>query len=225
MGATYRVNSLRELASLIHSHNVSREKRVKKAIVKAARQGRNYIIKFTLPIAFRELEHSLRVESKGGKVRIVADAPHAAPVETGSRPHWPPLAPLIAWVKLRGMQGQEHAGSGKNSARRQRGTTTAEHSHEIALVLNVLAMQRGGSNDVDDPVAIARAIQHAIAMRGTKPHWYMRKALPEIRKFLDVEIRIALNDAGQGTGISAGMRSAPGERMGAGSAAGDMAAE
>ncbi|GEM_PF-1842331 len=222
MGATYRVHSLRELATLVHAHNQAREGRVKKAIVKAARQGKAYIVKFTLPIAFRELEHSLRVESKGGKVRIVADAPHAAPVETGSRPHWPPLAPLIAWVKLRGMQGNQGAAKGKPT--RLRGTTTAEHSNEIALVLNVLAMQRGGSNDVDDPAAIARAIQIAISRRGTKPHRYMAKALPEIRRILDVEVRIALADNGGGTGIGAGLRSAPDTRIGV-SDAGDMAAE
>lgn len=224
MGTTYRVRSLRELAALIHSHNGDREKRVKKAIVKAARQGKAYIVKFTLPIAFRELERSLRVESKGGKVRIVADAPHAAPVETGSRPHWPPLEPLIAWVKLRAMQGHGGSDIGRHGPSRRRGTTTKEHAESIANAMNAFAEIRGGANDVDDPVHIARAIQIAISRHGTKPHWFMRKALPEIRKFLDVEIRIALNDAGQGTGIGAGLRAAPGVRIGVTDAT-DMAAE
>ncbi len=28
---------------------------------------------------------------------IIVDAPHAAPIENGSRPFWPPLQPLIDW--------------------------------------------------------------------------------------------------------------------------------
>lgn len=34
---------------------------------------------------------------KGGRVAV--DAPHAAVVENGSRPHWPPLQPLIDWAQ------------------------------------------------------------------------------------------------------------------------------
>lgn len=220
MGVTYRCRGLRELAAKIHNDNQAREKRLKRAIIKAARQGKSYIVRFTLPIAFRELERSLRVESRGGNVRIVADAPHAAPVETGSRPHWPPLEPLVRWVKLRGMQG--HEGAARGQRRRWRGTTTAEHAQAIAGALDAFAELRGGANDVDDPVHIARAIQIAISRHGTKPHWYMRQALPEIRRFLDVEIRIALREGG--TGIGAGLRSAPGTTIGV-EDAGDMAAE
>lgn len=220
MGVTYRCRGLRELAALVHTHNQAREKRLKSAIVKAARQGKSYIVRFTLPIAFRELERSLKVVAKGGSVRIVADAPHAAPVETGSRPHWPPLAPLIAWVKLRGMQGHEGAPSGQR--KRWRGTTTAEHAGAISGALNCMAELRGGANDVDDPERIARAIQRSIAAHGTKPHWYMRNALPEIRRFLDVEIRLALHEGG--TGVGAGLRAAPGTTIGVGEAS-DMAAE
>lgn len=220
MGVTYRCRGLKELAKLVHEHNQALEKRLRQAIIRAARQGKSYIVRFTLPIAFRELERSLRVESRGGSVRIVADAPHAAPVETGSRPHWPPLEPLVRWVKLRGMQG--HEGAARGQRRRWRGTTTAEHAQAIAGVMDAFAELRGGANDVDDPTIIARAIQRAIAARGTKPHWYMRRALPEIRRFLDVEIRIALHD--HGTGIGAGMRAAPGTTIGVDEVS-DMAAE
>jgi hypothetical protein len=46
------------------------------------------------------LKSSVHVEAlPNGSPRIVIDAPHAAQVELGSRPHTPPLAPLVEWVR------------------------------------------------------------------------------------------------------------------------------
>lgn len=42
--------------------------------------------------------------------RIVCDAPYALAVERGSRPHWPPIEPIIAWVTLKGFTGISAAG-------------------------------------------------------------------------------------------------------------------
>jgi hypothetical protein len=47
-------------------------------------------------------------------LRVVCDAPYAAAVEYGSRPHWPPIAPIIAWVEIKGFVG---AGSGAQTAK------------------------------------------------------------------------------------------------------------
>jgi len=186
---------------MLIKHQKAREKRVRAAVVRAARHGRRYIISFTLPIAFRTLEKSLRVIDHGnGNVELRADAPHAAAVETGSRPHWPPLAPLIAWVKLRGAQGISKRGGG-SKGRAARGTTTRMQSKSIASALH--AMESGGALDADAPEQVARAIQLAIARHGTKPHWYMRSAEPEIRANLDVQIRLALEDPVAGTGSAA----------------------
>lgn len=190
--ATYTCSSFKQLEAMLRRHNKSREKRVQAALVRAVRKGRAYIVSTTLPIAFRELEKSLKVVKLPHGVALRADAPHAAAVETGSRPHWPPLAPLIAWVKLRGKQGL--------SKRRPRGTTSGAQAQGIGGMLK--AMQKGGALDVDAPEQIARAIQVGIAKHGTKPHWYMRQALPMIDSILDVEVRIAMEDRGQGTGIA-----------------------
>lgn len=193
--ATYVVGGFKELEKLFKEHQKSRNRRIHKAVVRAARHGRWYVIQFTLPIAFRTLEKSLQVVARKGSVKLVADAPHAAAVEVGSRPHWPPLEPLIRWVKLRGMQALKD-----NPKRRPRGTTSVEHATAIGGVLKAMAVPEAGGEftqlvgDIDAPEQIARAIQRAIGIGGTKPQWYMRSAVPEVKKHLDIEIRIALED-------------------------------
>jgi len=183
--ATFTCSSFEECARLFAKHQRARDKRIRAAVVRTAKHGRAYIISTTIPVAFGELKNSLRVTGKGGgAVQIVADAPHAAPVETGSRPHWPPLAPLVAWVKKRGAQG-----IGK---RKPRGTTSAAQSKSIAGMFK--AMESGGAIDADAPEQIARGIQRAIAKSGTKPHWFMRSAMPEITSYLDVQIKLAVED-------------------------------
>ncbi|MGH7297810.1 MAG: hypothetical protein ACRELB_22920, partial [Polyangiaceae bacterium] len=136
-----------------------------------------------------ELREAVHAEERAQGAAIVVDAPHAAPVETGSRPHTPPLAPLVAWVKLRGAQGL----LSERQIGRLPGSTTASHARSVAAGL--AAMEKGGALDVNAPVRIARAIQQVIARRGTKPHWYARVALPDLRRILGVAIRDALAKA------------------------------
>jgi len=100
---TYRVQSLRELGALFARHQRERERRIGGAVTAAAKVGTT-VVKRRVPVAFGELRESVHAEESDRGVAIVVDAPHAAPVETGSRPHTPPLAPLVAWVKLRGAQ-------------------------------------------------------------------------------------------------------------------------
>ncbi len=42
---------------------------------------------------------------KGGRISV--DAPHAAVMETGARPFWPPLQPLIDWALRKGLAEDE----------------------------------------------------------------------------------------------------------------------
>ena len=179
--STYTVNGLGAFARLFAQHQAEREKRIRGAMKKTASAG-VAIVKSAVPVAFGELRES--VHATGTK--IVVDAPHAAPVEVGSRPHWMPLAPLIKWVKLRGAQGL--------LSRRERGrlpgTTTRAHAESVAGALR--GMEHDGSLDADVPVQIARAIQRDIAAHGTKPHWFARSSLPAIRAALDAFIRESL---------------------------------
>lgn len=165
----------------------SRHQRVRRGLVKAATATARIIRSERVPVAFGELRDGIRPELTAKGARIVSDAPHAEPVEVGSRPHWPPLDPLIAWVKLRASQGL--------LTPRQRvrlpGTTTIRHAESVAEQMRKL--EHGGALPVDAPVQIARAIQRAIAARGTKPHWYMRDSLPIAMRELDAAIKEALS--------------------------------
>jgi hypothetical protein len=160
-----------------------------KAIQRTAAHLRRHI-----PVAFGELRDHVREEG----ARLWVDAPHAAAVEFGSRPHWMPLEPLLKWVKLRGFQGLASASARK----RLPGTTTMGHAENIA---EQLANQRRGgpigpersSTALSGVIDIARGIQVAIAVKGTKPQHYMAKAEPFALKFLGIEIKKALREAAQ----------------------------
>lgn len=198
-----KVKSLAELHSVIRRDLRGRQKAVEKAIARTATQGARHVRR-NVPVAHGELRNS--VKAVDGH-RIVADAPHAAPVETGSRPHWPPLAPLVKWVKLRGMQGLT---TPKRQARLP-GTTTKLHAGSVAGAIRAHSVAtgyadwQGGATSVEAPEAVARAIQAAIAKHGTKPHWYMRGSVPAVEAILDREIRRGLDaaeKAAQGGGDS-----------------------
>jgi hypothetical protein len=185
---TYNVKSWVELVALLGRHTRERERRLRAAAVATARNG-VIVVKRRVPVAFGELRESVHPEEHAAGAAIVVDAPHAVDVETGARPHTPPLEPLVAWVKLRATQGLLSA----RQIGRLPGTTTARHARTIASALG--AMEREGALDVDAPVRIARAIQQAIAKRGTKPHWYARGALPDLRRILNAAIKEALSNA------------------------------
>ena len=81
-----------------------------------AEQARKEIHSFTLQLAYalqrhmREwlrdhgtidrgiLSNSITVEDHGTHVLVGSNAPHAAPVNDGSRPHYPPVAAIEGWV-------------------------------------------------------------------------------------------------------------------------------
>lgn len=176
----------RELTALFRKHNADRAKRVKTAIARTAKRGKRYVADNTIPIAFKELVDSL----EANPTSITADAPHSAAVEDGSRPHKPPLAPLIAWVKLRGMQGLTK--TGKLASRKQAGTTTKQHARSIAQLIR--AQESRGAVAINAPEQIARAIQAAISKRGTRPHRYMFKAIPFVQQTLYEEVSEAVPD-------------------------------
>lgn len=184
------------------------DRRLRLAVRKTARQTSNYVARETVPRAFGELADSVHAEDVGaGASNVVADAPHAAAVENGSRPHVVPLDALIAWVELRGLQGLTKSGLVRRG-RFPAGSTTREHAQSVASQLRGKLGRRGAAawraraalgplaarETGTDPatVAIARAIQRAIAKRGTRPHRYMLAAVPEAMRNLDEFVREAL---------------------------------
>lgn len=221
--STQHFTDLRAFERAFKRDTRAREGRVRNAVRKTARQTRNYVVR-EVPRAFAELAESLHVvDGAAGNSDVVADAPHAAAVENGSRPHTPPLAPLIAWVALRGVQGLSEYGRVKKN-RTGYGVVKDPRREAARVVATSLANRLGrGKRHVygaigrtgqwrqraashlakgnhaalaDDPatVAVARAIQMAIKKRGTKPHHYMLSAVPQAQAFLDGFVTAALPD-------------------------------
>ncbi len=153
---------------------------LKRRAVKAAREtaglGRLVVIR-TMPIAFGELFDGLIFEDIPDGGRLSSTAPHSAAVEEGSRPHTPPLAPILAWVRLRGLQGVNAI---------HRGATPVAPA--AAVSAHIASLGDGISTPADAALRVARAIQMSIRKNGTKPTWFMRSALPEIEAILHREI-------------------------------------
>ena len=208
--------SLRDFAVQLRKDIRARERRLNNAVKKTARQGAGYVRQY-VPKAFEELADSIHVEDLGpGFAAIVADAPHAAAVENGSAPHTPPLDPLIAWVELRGMQGLTKSGRVAKENWLQAAKKSAYAVGEMQVSRRIArsireSLGRQGAADWrartamgplaareigHDPavVAIARAIQMAIAKRGTRPRKFMQRAVEPVTKLLAENVRAALPD-------------------------------
>ena len=183
MAKVVQCASFEELRQRLQADLAAKAAALKAAPAKVASKGAP-VVRANVPVAFGELRDG--THAAGGQIRT--DAPHAAAVEVGSRPHWVPIAPLIAWVKLRGMQGLHMSGPQLAA----HGPTTAEHATAVAGHLQ--GLESGGALSTKAPEQVARAIQAAIAKRGTRPHLFARKSLPQIAEILDTVIRDALKD-------------------------------
>jgi hypothetical protein len=154
---------------------------VRGAIRRAAKRGAD-ICRAAAPVAFEELRESVHdIPTEDGAI-IRADAPHAAAVEHGSRPHMPPVKPLIRWVQLRGIQG-----------------LTGSRARPARAVVRALRAVRGIVKVNKQPVILTSAIERVawaiavkIKQRGTRPQPFMRISLPFCVLVLDEEITAAL---------------------------------
>jgi hypothetical protein len=190
MPKTYVVHGMGAFARLFARHQRERKRRIIDGLRQVAQVARVFFREH-VPVAFGDLRGSIHAESTKLGAQTIADAPHAAAVEVGSRPHTPPLAPLLAWVKLRGQQGLLPEGRLSKLG----GTTTAAHARSIAGQLR--GMERDGALSVDAPERIARVIQQKIAREGTMPHWFARQSLPDIVRTMDRIVRVAVRDTEQ----------------------------
>lgn len=199
MGKVTRVSSLGELRKVLTRDLKARQRELDGARVRAAHKHKFYVMR-NMPVAFGELRSS--VKSHNGTVTV--DAPYAAAVERGSRPHWMPLEPLIKWVKLRGFQGL----ASEKSLGRMPGSSTRAHAMSVsgeleshrrgsggigpATAFSSFSVGSDGQGESSAAVDVAKRIQLAIALGGTKPTWFMRDSIPTARGFLAVEIKAAL---------------------------------
>lgn len=156
------------------------------------------IVAQNAPRAFGELADGVvPIELRGG-AKIRSTAPHSAAAEVGSRPHMPPVEPLVRWVKLRGMQGLQKGARGapRAVARMLRGReqVTVEGT-EIKSGPNKgsIRFTRSRSSPIDAAEQVAWAIAMAIKKRGTRPTWFVRRSLPAIRAVLGAHVRAQLS--------------------------------
>ena len=151
-----------DLADLIIKDMERLELEVKKGILETAAESARIILP-DIPVAFGPLRESLHVDAiefMHGHVSVVIDAPHAAAVEIGSRPHIPPLEPLVKWVKLRGMQALRKGGDRKKLL----GKTSAYHANQIGG--HIAAGKRFTSKDTAFIGRVSRAASKRVTNRG-----------------------------------------------------------
>jgi len=98
---------------------------------------------------------------------VGSNVTYAPYVEFGTKPHWPPLAPIMRWVHLKKM-----AGTYSVKTKRRTGGAGRQRSEDYI---------------------VAKWIQRAIAEHGTKPQKYLEKAfeknVPRIQQMFDITVQ------------------------------------
>lgn len=190
------VHSFKDLKRILGARLSKLDKRLERATRRAAQRTARTMasnVRRQLPVAFGRLRNSIHAEGS----KVIADAPHAAAVEWGAKPHWVPIKALIEWVRLRGMQST----LSPSQLKRLPGNTTTDHATRIGSAIEAHRESSGygayGASPVDAVVRIAYAIQAKIAKVGTKPHGYMAAAVPQAKEFLEEEVGRALTEHAQ----------------------------
>lgn len=172
------------------------EKRIEKSIGTAIRvTARKAVgpIKKRVPVAFGELRDSISPLDLGWEPKTGVLAPHAGSVERGSAPHTPNWDELLAWVKLRGMQGLTRRGRLRRQFNRAMGPTTPRQARRVATLFREREVRGkkgvGRHSPVNAPEMVARAISKSIEKHGTPPHFFVQESLPEIGEILKTELK------------------------------------
>lgn len=174
----------RRFGAVFRERENARMERVAGAGYEAALLGAEVVAK-AAPVDVGTLKSSIHARQTGPRsAELRADAPHAGIVEVGSRPHTPPLQPLIDWVRRHGKSfGVKRASKVRTGPVR---TAATQRRRDATIARNA---------DRDAEVErIARGIQRKIARFGTKPRWFMRDSLPKLRKILAILIKRRIRD-------------------------------
>lgn len=173
------------------------EKRIQEAIqgaMNATAKRAVRIVQENAPKAFGPLRESVSAKFNDGIARTVVSAPYASAVEIGSLPHTPNFERLLAWVKLRGMQGLTRSGNTRWRYSRSEGPTTPHQATRVtALIHEAETGSRGAKGGAQLPAkaaeVAARRISRSIELHGTSPQFFVQKSLPAIEKILEIEVR------------------------------------
>ncbi len=130
-------------------------------------------------------------------------APHGAFLEVGTRPHMPPIEPLVEWAKRKFSPNRRKRGGKRKPARKKGfGERIAKWAKKNLLV-NLSGMYGKGAGKSPGRIlkpeltdkqarAIAWRVALSIKKRGTKPRFYMRKTVHELKPRILPEFRRAM---------------------------------
>ncbi len=194
MSQYIKVNGIKNLPRALERGRKNIQKGCEAAIWKTAQKA-VAPIRRRVPVAFGELQSSVEAYQRGrnGNPVTSVDAPHAGAVEIGSPPHTPNFERLLAWVRLRGLQSL-----GTRGSPRKRGPSAAYQVPRVGAMFKALVVRSrsryggaGRHSPIDAAETVARLISKGIEKHGTKPHWYVRESLEEIRDILEMEMKTA----------------------------------
>lgn len=180
--------SLGELGATLARDLKALQKGVVRAAHKTAKRGVR-IAKQNAPKAFGEIQDGILDIPHANGATLRSSAPHSGPVESGSRPHMPPVEAIEKWVRLRGMQGIDSAG--RLTKKKGVGRTIQQRLRQHGTG-NVLS--DGSAVDIDAPRKVAWAIALKIAKSGTEPTWFMQRTTAALEPILDSQIKAALGE-------------------------------
>lgn len=131
-------------------------------------------------------------------MQLGVTAPHGAYMEVGTRPHMPPIEPLVEWAKRKFSPNRRKRQTGKKGAGRKKGF--GERLSKWAKKKLSPPQKKGaGSPRIKKPELTdrqARSIAWRVAMsikkKGTKPRFYMRDTVHGLKPLVLPEIRKAM---------------------------------
>lgn len=187
MGAVIEIRP-EDVAGALQHGEAEVRRAVARGALAGAHRGRALIVKRT-PVDMGPLKAGWKVRPGAAEfagletelARLINDAPYVALVEIGTRPHkvnpeaW--LA-IYEWVR-RHFRGGELGGRGRMRTQRRTPESDTRPFHG------------------PDPVIsqITNAIVWRIRRHGSKPRWFVRNSLDELRAVMGYEIERAVRDA------------------------------
>lgn len=125
------------------------------------------------------LKNSSEIRKPREGLRIVAwTANHALPVHYGSRPHWPPLAPIVAWVR-------------RNMAR-----VILRGGRRVDVIRPSPRQAERATRSPDAEVLrVAHAIRAKIARDGTAPVPWVPRAWSKVKPRSAKSLQAAIDEA------------------------------
>lgn len=164
-----RTVELNQLGATLRHDKAQQERAMRVASYVAALRGEAIVVAAT-PSDRGLARQGWRTVQTADGAELRNDVPYIGILEKGSRPHRPPIMPILRWVVRQ--WGVDLAG-GKRSFKDLREVPWQTWS-------------------------VARAIQEKIATEGTEPHFMVQDNLPTLRRYLREEVEARLSSSGGG---------------------------